>query len=1023
MNQSPVGDPTNFQLELAVRSTSLIMRLRPILRRLGIALLVLVTLSATSVAEERDAGGKVELSSAAPSGEQEAPPNVDDSRPEVASSSKESAGGDGKLIFSFRYQPWQDVLDWFADQADLSLLIESPPPGTFNYRDTRSYTPAEALDVLNGVLLTKGYTLVRNGRMLVLVNLEDGIPPNLVPDVPLAELDERGEYELMRVLFSVWSMTPEQAAEEIKPLLGPQGSVVVLPQARAIQVTETGGRLRTIRGVINAVEQPDEAHAGVREFELKHLTVAAAMPTIRHMLGIPEEASSTPDGTLQITKSTLGEKLLVRGTAQHAARIEEVLRLIDVPEASSGIDGTPQMEVYSLATASPEAVLEVLKSVMADDPNVRLTTDPKTGYIIAFARPSQQATIRATIDQMQKEARQLDVIPLASVDPQIAVMAINKLFGATGEEPDPTAPRVDADITSRSLLVRGTANQVEQIRGLLQKMGESEDGAGLAANPQKVRILPLTGAAARSAISQIQEIWPTLHPNRIRVITPNESIRSYTPGIDNVPRASDEPSDDLRLQSMPSDTTPELWQNLLDADPSAAMPRIESQPGATSATPAHDRSAGARTKGARPKLMRFAANETASVEGIEQTEQTGGATSTNGNGDRGGATSGNGVSGSLDNSTENTSGASIVVAPGPGGLVIASEDVAALDELEDLLNVIAGRTAATGREYAVFYLKFSKAATIAEVLKAIFGGKSGSSDGGLVGDMASAALGDLGGGLMGDLLLGGGGDSSAGFTSGSIDIVPDARLNALIVRAKQTDLDTIEQLLKVLDQRVGPEEVEASARPRLIPVYNTKASDIAQVVQQVYQDRLGGGGAMSPQEMMRMLRGGNGANVESQVEPMSIGIDERSNSLVVRAPDPLFDEVRLLVSSLDQEQLESAETTRVVSLKHSNSSAVQKAITSIMGNVTTNSQSAGGDRDDRRRRDDDDDSPEEQARRNMRRQFEMMREFQQMRERMERGRGGDRGGARGGFRGRGGDRGGPGGGGPGGGPGGDRGGR
>ena len=123
-----------------------------------------------------------------------------------------------KLTFNFRYQPWQDVLEWFADQAGLSLLMESPPPGTFNYRDSRSYTPAEALDVLNGVLLTKGYTLVRRERMLVVVNLEDGIPPNLVPDVPLTDLDKRGEYELIRVLFPVWNMSPEQAAEEIQPI-------------------------------------------------------------------------------------------------------------------------------------------------------------------------------------------------------------------------------------------------------------------------------------------------------------------------------------------------------------------------------------------------------------------------------------------------------------------------------------------------------------------------------------------------------------------------------------------------------------------------------------------------------------------------------------------------------------------------------------------------------------------------------------------------------------------------------------
>ena len=91
------------------------------------------------------------------------PPNssAKDAKPETSQPAAAIPSENARLTFSFRYQPWQEVLDWFAEQAGLSLLMESPPPGTFNYTDTRSYSPAEALDVLNGVLLTKGYTLVR----------------------------------------------------------------------------------------------------------------------------------------------------------------------------------------------------------------------------------------------------------------------------------------------------------------------------------------------------------------------------------------------------------------------------------------------------------------------------------------------------------------------------------------------------------------------------------------------------------------------------------------------------------------------------------------------------------------------------------------------------------------------------------------------------------------------------------------------------------------------------------------------
>ena len=593
------------------------------------------------------------------------------------------------------------------------LLMESPPPGTFNYTDTRSYSPAEALDVLNGVLLTKGYTLVRHGRMLVVVNLEDGIPPNLVPDVPLAELDSCGEFELVRVLFPVWNMSPEQAAAEVQPLLGPQGKVITLPQARQIQVTETGGRLRTIRSVVNAVEQPDLVSAGMREFALKYLTFESAMPTIRQMLGIPAEAYGTPDGSAQITKSAIGNKLLFRGNAQQAARLAEILRLVDVPEAAQGINGAPQLEVYSVTTSDPEAVVKMLQTMLHNDPNVILTADKDAGQVVAFATPPQQATIKATVDQMQKDAKQVDVINLSNVDPQVAVLAINRLFGGQkGDEPDPKAPKVDADITTRSLMVRGTAAQVEQIRDLLRKLGETEGTSGSTTNQQHVRLLPMTGSQARSAIAQIEQIWPTMRQNRIRIVTPTNSIQSYRPS--DVPGSSAAPNS-LPPTNLPDDSAlqlQELYRSLMPAreappvpaatPPAAEVPATEQPPSDGAKVEADsDRAAAIMHDG----IFRLVADNTAVPGGTPQQ-----------------ASPSQQQPPQSTASPRSTPGAPVIVAPGPGGTIIASDDLEALDELEDLLSTVAGHNAAAGREYAVYYLKYSKAATIAEVLSAIFGG-------------------------------------------------------------------------------------------------------------------------------------------------------------------------------------------------------------------------------------------------------------------------------------------------------------
>jgi hypothetical protein len=302
---------------------------------------------------------------------------------------------------------------------------------------------------------------------------------------------------------------------------------------------------------------------------------------------------------------------------------------------------------------------------------------------------------------------------------------------------------------------------------------------------------------------------------------------------------------------------------------------------------------------------------------------------------------------SAEGKTENkgTPGASITVIPGPGGLLIASDDKQALDEFESLLNTLASRQFRGGREYTFFYLKYSKASTMASLLGSILGGGSSTAgDGGnLVGDLAGAAFGDVGGGIVGNMLGGGaGGGEAARSTSargagGPIEIVPDSRLNALIVQGSATDLDTIEQLLKVLDQPNSPTDVATVPKPRLIPVLNCSADGVAQVVRQVYANRIMASGQqqLSPQDFIVAMRGGRGGRGDQQkqeeMEKMSIGVDTRDNALVVAASDPLFNEVKDLVAQLDQPSDDSQETTRVVTLKRTNPDAVRSAIVSLLG--------------------------------------------------------------------------------------------
>lgn len=801
-------------------------------------------------------------------------PSTDQTDPPDASEDE------ARLRFSFRFQPWSEVLNWFADQAGYSLVLDVAPTGTFNYTDSREYTAAEAIDLLNSVLVTKGYTLVLRNRMLLLVNLEDAIPPSLIAEVPSDELEDRGKFELLRTRFQLKNLTVDEAQDEIEELLGPQGLMIPLPKAQQLAVTETGGRLRTIRDVLEQAERSrDPAEHELKWFELHSVTPDEVVVLLRQMFDMPEDGNAMPDGSLRLATDPVGLRLLAAGKPERLEQVARMLETIDRPlfgeRVDAGPQAAPQIEVYSVAPADPESVLRVMQTLLAESPGARLALDPRTDNLIAMARPSEHATIRATLEQMQRDAQGVEVIRLRVVDPHLAVLAINKLFAEEGGKP----PSVDADPASRQLLLRGSAGQIDQIRSLLEKMGEVRHTAG-ALSEGKFRLVPVEGVETKELLEKVRQLWPDLHGNDLRIVPGRRAAgRHWIDERTPVPSAPDErsPVDDPPPSKLPA----QIERGLPPVPP---WPPLEDSPGEDPPVPA-------------------------APTGSQEDQPAG-----------------------------QPGKPTIFAVPTPEGLYISSDDTEALDRLEALIDALAGGVSVGQPKLTVFYLRHIQAAPASERLEQLLGG-SGSPNGATdaANDTPRAA------GILETL----GAASAVGriTLAGPVSITPDSRLNALLVQALPADVKVIEQLLTVLDRPGSPEEVAAEPKPRLIPVVHTTAAEVADVVREVYQDRLvTAAGRMTPRQMMmRMLRRGREGrgmprdaavetrqSAETEVK-MSIGVDERTNSVVVAAPEPLFDEVRQLVETLDEAASNENQTVQVLTLRNSNPETVRAALGTILG--------------------------------------------------------------------------------------------
>jgi hypothetical protein len=548
-------------------------------------------------------------------------------------------------------------------------------------------------------------------------------------------------------------------------------------------------------------------------------------------------------------------RLFVTGKPEKIERITKLKTLIDVETGEVGNGGEvldqPQIEVYSVQNADPASVLAVLQSVLANIPEVRLALDPKSGNIIAHCRAAQHATIRALLEQMQKDATKFTVYKLTKNDPQALALQINELYGA--DKGVLNAPKVVADPTNLELSVRANPAQLAQIEELLKGKGEL-GGSGLAVNPAQrdtVRIISNgTGRSALEAVQQVEAMWKAgLRPNNLIIHARKKNVpaqlqNNLVPGAGSPTAAPSggrlkplgepqEPAldpearnfaeeygiDPRELRNAPP-KAPAGSSPTSPAPPPAAQPHVEPKaaPPATQTEPTTRRNP---TNSPHFISRQLPAGETAEKKAdaaVAPAPAAAPAPVTNAEPPMG---------------PVSKPGSDIVISLGPAGIILQSEDLDALDELEGRLRMIIDASNAKGKEFHIMYLHHAKAQVVATLLQELLSGASSGGDtgggggGSLMGDLASSMMGDMFGGLLGG--MGGGGGGASAVSAGSAQITADIRLNALYIRANSRDLELIEDFIEVIDQPENPEGTQMSPKPRFIPVKYTTADSIAAV--------------------------------------------------------------------------------------------------------------------------------------------------------------------------------------------------
>ncbi|HUY90612.1 MAG TPA: secretin N-terminal domain-containing protein [Pirellulales bacterium] len=874
----------------------------------------------------------------------------------------------GLISFSFKGQPWPAVLEWLADISEMSLQWEEAPAGYLDLTTRGRYTIEEVHDLINSVLLSKGFTLLHNGDVLIVANLRN-LDTSLVPRVTIPELKRCGAYELVKTFIDLDWLVAADAAEEIKPMLSPYGKVAALKTTNRLDVLETAGNLRRIVELVDEEQSDNGQQRLVEEFRLQHTRAAEVLETLQTLLGIepknkapldPRQAMMQQQQMMMAQQGQPGQpgvqpapakkepqvflvvnsrenSILANAPPDKMAVIRQAVAVVDVPQdAGQGLlANIHKMQVYRLAGVTPEALVKVLKELGSLDPTTRLEIDQKNRAIIAYAPLADHVLIRSLVDKLDGAGRRFEVIQLRVLSAEYVAGSINTLMngpektdnsrsrypfyffdrgGDSQQQQDPADRfQIEADIEHNRLLLRANDVELAEVKTLLMKLGEvSPEGR----NGHTTRVIPaMPGEETQRLLERLERIWPSVAPNPLEIepgsLEPDASgpprgrqpeKRSRRPASKTQPKA--EPAAPREHPTPEKETRRESFENpkLLAQGPRYLLAQDRQVKQAEDAASGDETSGEVVSADDQPDAPAKPAEvEPAEMDDEQKAPPDGAAPLVPGQ------------------DLPRAAHAPVKVTVGPYGLIISSADTDALDRLEDLVvDVMPPRLT-----YKVFALRHTYAKDVVDLLESIYkndaDGKSKRTD------------------VFESLWYGYRPQSNEKTRSSlssrrPLSFVPDAVTNTILVQgADANQLAEIESLIEVYDQRETPDS-NSVRRTQLVALRYAKAIEVSEIVKDVYRDLLSPNDKalqknvpQQPQQQQERNGGFYDAMFsyltddpeKSQSVPrfkgmLSVGIDERSNSLAISAPQVLLADVLEMVDKLD---LAAKPTRAVVRIK------------------------------------------------------------------------------------------------------------
>jgi len=425
------------------------------------------------------------------------------------------------LSFEMREKPWSVVLEWLSDKAGLPVITSHKPAGNFTFiapPGDQQYTIPQVIDIINDALQAQKLILINRKTSLTIVPADGKIDRALLPQIPVEDLDAHGNTELVTLVLPLTSLVAEEVAPEVKKLMGPFGEAVPLARANQLVLQDTVGNLKLIYKTLKNIEEGGKGQAESFAYTCKYIKVREAEKILREFLGDQRElirlmtppappagtpAAAQPAGPPKIrmyyvTADERTNTLFINGSPDKISQAKEVLKKLDTPQPGQQplITGPPILKTYTIESGTADALAKVLQDRYATAPQVRIAAAGNRS-IVVWAGPDDQLEIARQLLGSSEKTTTIELIPVNGASVARVLAPLKELFA----DAKSSSFFFEADTTRNAILVKGTPEQITELKAALKLLVQG--GA-----PATLELIPLTVLEPAKAVETLRTLFP-----------------------------------------------------------------------------------------------------------------------------------------------------------------------------------------------------------------------------------------------------------------------------------------------------------------------------------------------------------------------------------------------------------------------------------------------------------------------------------------------------------------------------------